>query len=676
MAYEFQGRRLQKVGVVGSGQIGPDIALYFAKVLARAAVEIVVVDVSEAALEKGRAKLHKKVDRGQESGAFDAAWASAMKDAVTFTSDYGHLDDADFIVEAATEDKALKGRIFAELERRCRADTIFASNSSHLEPERIFEGLADKSRSVVIHYFFPAERNPVVEIVPSQDTAPELRRWLLSFYEAIGKVPVQVGSRYGYAIDPIFEGLFLAAALLAESGVASTKEIDAVATKALGLTVGPFTAMNLTGGNPITNIGLDNYTSLIHSWYRSPQSLKDVVAAGRPWEVPGRGETVEVDAERTALITDALRGAYFGICSEIVDSGIASVNDLDMAVELALDLHAPFRFMNRLGTTEALRLVQAYAAAHPGFPVPGILAKHGASGEPFRIDNVLRQDEDGVAILTIRRPKALNALDQKIFDELRATFDAVKADASIKAVVLTGFGIKAFVSGADVRFLAKIENEDQGRATSRDSQDAIDRLQDIGKPTVCAYNGLAFGGGNELAMACDVRIARADLDVLAAQPEVKLGILPGAGGTQRLPRIVGFEHAARMLRLGNPISAQQALEMGLVDELVDGGIAELRARAVSIARDLASGARRAKGMPRGPVEVPASLPPLELGHLSKAVDKLVCDAILEGGRETLARGLEIEAAKFGAVCATKDMRIGVENFLKNGPRAKAEFVHE
>lgn len=676
MAYEFQGRSLRKVGVVGSGQIGPDIALYFSKVLARAGVRVVVVDVAEAALEKGEAKLRKKVDRGEESGAFSKEWAEAMKDAVTFTTDYGLLEDADFVVEAATEDQALKGRIFADLEKRCGKDTIFASNSSHLEPERIFEGLTDKSRSLVIHYFFPAERNPVVEIVPSKDTAPELTRWLLDFYEAIGKVPIEVGSRYGYAIDPIFEGLFLAAALLAENGVATTKQIDAVATKALRQTVGPFTAMNLTGGNPITNVGLDNYTGLIHSWFRSPQILQDAVAEGRAWDVPKRGERVDVPEDVAAKVTDALRGAYFGICSEIVDSGISNVDDLDMAVEIALDVHAPFRFMNKLGTAESLRLVREYAAANPGFPVPAILEKHGANDTPFEIKNVTRHDDEGVAVLTIRRPKALNALDQKIFDELRTTFDALAKDDSVNAVVLTGFGVKAFVSGADVRFLAKIESESQGEATSRDSQDAIDRLQNIGKPTVCAYNGLAFGGGNELAMACDVRIARSDLKVLAAQPEVNLGILPGAGGTQRLPRIVGFENAARMIRLGRPISAAEAREIGLVDELVDGNVAELRARAILIARELASGARSAKGMPRGPIETPDALPDLDLGHLSKAVDALVCAAILEGGRTTLEEGLAIEAKKFGAVCGTKDMRIGVTNFLQNGPRSKADFVHE
>jgi enoyl-CoA hydratase/3-hydroxyacyl-CoA dehydrogenase len=676
MAYSFQGRSFQKIGVIGSGQIGPDIALYFSKVLSRQGVEIVVVDISDEALAKGEKKFSKKIAKGEETGAFDADWASAMRGAVTWTSDYGQLADADFIVEAATEDQGLKGRIFGDLEKRCRPDTIFASNSSHLEPERIFEGIKDKSRTLVIHYFFPAERNPMVELVPGAETSSELTALLKGFYEVIGKVPIVVGSRYGYALDPVFEGVFQAAALLAESGVATPKEIDAVATKALGLGVGPFTAMNLTGGNPITAVGLDNYTSRIHEWYRTPQILKDAVASGTPWEVPGRGEKVEVSDDKRAAITDALRGAFFGICTEIVDSGISNVDDMDMSVELGLVMKAPFRFMNELGTAEALRLVQAYAASNPGFPVPALLKQHGQENQPFEVKHITREDKDGVAVLTIRRPAVLNALNQAVFDELRGTFAALDADDSVQAIVLTGFGVKAFVSGADVHFLAKIESVEQGAATSADSQGAIQAVEDCKKPIVCAYNGLAFGGGNELAMACNVRIARSDLKVLAAQPEPSLGIIPGAGGTQRLPRLVGFEAANEMLRTGRPISAQKAHEIGLVHELVEGDVVALRERAIEIARELASGKRETPVIEQGPLsEVPAELPEVKIGHFSTAVDKLIVEAMLEGAKMSLKDGLAFEAQKFGEVCGLEDMRIGVDNFIKNGPRNKAEFVH-
>ncbi|MFQ5507031.1 MAG: enoyl-CoA hydratase/isomerase family protein, partial [Planctomycetota bacterium] len=467
-----------------------------------------------------------------------------------------------------------------------------------------------------------------------------------------------------------------AGALRAAARIASTKQVDAVAQEALGLTVGPFTAMNLTGGNPITNVGLDNYHSRIHSWYRSPETLAKAVDSGARWDTPSRGEKVEVPESVGKTVGEALQGAFFGICSEIVESGISNVDDMDMAVEIALDMRAPFRFMNRIGTAEALRLVREYAGSNPGFPVPSVLEERGEKNEPFAIRHIGRRDENGVAVLTIRRPRVLNALNQDIFDELREHFAAIRSDQKVEAVVLTGFGVKAFVSGADVKFLARIESPEQGEATARDSQDALNRIEDLGKPVVCAYNGLAFGGGNELAMACHARIALSNLRVLAAQPEVNLGIIPGAGGTQRLPRLIGFEKAAELLRSGRPISPQEALECGLVSELVDGTIVDLRNRAVALARDLAEGRASVTPIPSEAMSpVPDSLPALELGHLSRAVDAIVVAAILEGARLPLKEGIALEARKFGEVCGLKDMRIGVENFIANGPRAKAAFVH-
>ncbi len=195
MSYEFQGRTIEKVGVIGSGQIGPDIALHFAKVLASSGTPVVVVDISEEALASGKAKLEAKVDRGVKSKAFKPAQGDAIKAAVTFTSDYGQLAGASLIVEAATEDVGIKGKIVTQIEEICGPDTLILSNSSHLEPEVIFEPIKDKSRTAVVHYFFPAERNRGLEIVPGAETSPEVTAFLLAFYEEIGKVPIPVKSR-------------------------------------------------------------------------------------------------------------------------------------------------------------------------------------------------------------------------------------------------------------------------------------------------------------------------------------------------------------------------------------------------------------------------------------------------------------------------------------------------
>jgi enoyl-CoA hydratase / 3-hydroxyacyl-CoA dehydrogenase len=675
MSFTHAGRTLRKVAVIGSGQIGPDIALYFAKVLGPFGVQTVVVDVSEQALANGKAKLEKKVAKGVESGAFTPEQQAQMTSAVSWTTDYAQLAGAELVVEAATENKELKGKIFAQVEALVAPDAILCSNSSHLEPEVIFAATKAKGRTAVVHYFFPAERNLLVEVVPGAATTAATTAWLLGFYEAIGKVPIRVQSRYGYALDPVFEGLFFACALLAEEGVATTKQIDVVCKQTFQMGIGSFTAMNLTGGNPITAVGLDNYTTKINAWYRTPKSLQDKVAAKANWDVAARGEVVDVAPDLAARIRDELLGAYFGICGEIVDAGLVSIADFNMGLDIALDMKPAFTFMNELGTAKALALVQAYAKKHAGFPVPKCIAERGAKNQPFEVPVVLREDRDGVAVLTIRRPKVLNALDQGVFAEIQRRFEQCDRDPKVVGIVLTGFGKKAFASGADVNFLAKIDSVAMGEQTSRTSQRCVDAVQAVKKPTVAALNGLAFGGGIETAMACEARLAAKGLRVLAGQPEANLGIIPGAGGTVRLPRLIGIDKAAEMLRTCRPISSEQALAWGLIREEVDGDA--LVARAVQLCKEMAGGKAPRSRMNEAPLaNVPATLPPVDIGHLSRKVDAILCKAILGAAKLPLAEAIPFEAKCFGEVCGTKDMRIGVDNFLKNGPKAKATFVHE
>lgn len=672
MPYSAFGRTLRKVGVIGSGQIGPDIALFFSKVLHRDGVPVVVVDVVQQALDHGKARTEKKVGKGVESGAFKPDEARAMLENIAWTSDYAQLEGADLVIEAATENLDIKRKIFAELERRCPPDAILASNSSHLEPEVIAAGATRPDRVLVIHYFFPAERNPLVEVVPGSNTHPSVADFCMSFYESIGKVPIRVRSRYGYAIDPIFEGLFQGAALCVEEGLGSPKVVDAIAVKALGLGVGPFTAMNLTGGNPLTRHGLDQYTKKINAWFRPPRILDEQIAKNQPWEAAGKGEQVAYTQEQYDRVSNALLGVYFGLATEVLESGITNLGDLEMAVELGLAMSPPFALMNQIGVAKALDLVRAYKKTHPDFVVPRVLSDQGATGKPWRVPFVFREDKGDVALVTIKRPRVLNALNQEVFAQIQETFTKIGQDRTIRAAVLTGFGTKAFVSGADVGMLATIDSPARAEEMSWGSHQVLLSIENLGKPVVCAMNGLAFGGGSELALACTTRIARKGLAPLAAQPEVRLGIICGAGGTQRLPRTIGFERAWELLRTGRPFSSAEALSMGYLHAEVEG---DLVGEAVRLARLVAQGKTQVRTMPKGPYEVPAKPPEVDLGPLSRRIDEINRKAILEGAKLPLEEGLRLEARCFGECATTRDMRIGIENFVKNGPRANAPFVH-
>ena len=204
------------------------------------------------------------------------------------------------------------------------------------------------------------------------------------------------------------------------------------------------------------------------------------------------------------------------------------------------------------------------------------------------------------------------------------------------------------------------------------SMAVLNLIENLGKPVVCALNGLAFGGGNEMAMACTARIATKGQKVFVAQTEPRLGIIPGNGGTQRLPRLIGMEKAWSILRNANPISSAQAKEFDLIQEEVEG---DLIATAIDWVHKILEKKVQVQAIPKGPIPVPSKLPEVNIGHLSRKIDSLLQKAIVEGAKMPLEEGLKLEAKIFGRCLLTKDMRIGIENFIKNGPKINAVFIH-
>jgi enoyl-CoA hydratase/3-hydroxyacyl-CoA dehydrogenase len=672
MAFDFKSLSLRKLAIIGAGHIGPDIALHFARNLASNGAEIVVIDIVDDALVRAREKFERKVDRLVERGNLAAELAARVKGSIEYTTDYGRIAGANLVLEAATEDEAIKHRIFEQVERICDDHCILLSNSSHMQPEEIFVHLRNKTRCLVAHYFFPAERNPIVELVPGEKTDPALTAFLMDFYEAIGKAPIQVRSSYAFAVDPIFEGLVQCAILCREAGLGNEKEIDAVAVRTLGMGIGHFSIISSANGNSITDHGLDEMHTRLMPWFRSPSSLKERVRLGQArWDIAERGETVTVSEEKERLIREQYLGCYFGLASFIMDLGIVDIDDLDMAVGIALDMRPPFTTMNAMGLEQAYALVSAFCAQHPGFAMPKSLERARAEGG-WQLSNVVGSKVGDVAVLKIRRPRSLNALDAGIVRSLERLLRDAEQDASVAAVVITGHGNKAFVSGSDIDMLAACRTADDGYRVARAFQAMTLQLEQMRKPVVCALNGLAFGGGVELALACSARVARAGLKVLARLPEPNLGIIPGGGATQRLPRLIGVEAAARLLRTAAPVSSDESLALGLVDELVDGNPLEA---AVLLARRLAFKPALRKPLPQGPIPCPKELPAVELGHLSRRIDGLLVEAIVGGARGALTDGLELEANLAGRCLETEDARIGLSNFVQNGTRSPAAFVH-
>lgn len=251
----------------------------------------------------------------------------------------------------------------------------------------------------------------------------------------------------------------------------------------------------------------------------------------------------------------------------------------------------------------------------------------------MNFQNLKFEKKEQIAYVTINRPEKLNALNSAVMAELREAFTAIKEDAEVRVALLTGSGEKAFVAGADIGELNK-NNPVEAKAYTHKGQGVLDAIENLGKPVIACINGYALGGGCELAMACTFRIASENAKL--GQPEVKLGIIAGYGGTQRLPRLVGKGIALQMLLTGEQISAQEAHRIGLVNEVVPQ--AQLITRAEEIAKKIIANA------------------PLAIQYTLEAVNR---------GMETpLAEGLFLEATLFSAACATEDRKEGTSAFLE------------
>jgi len=260
-----------------------------------------------------------------------------------------------------------------------------------------------------------------------------------------------------------------------------------------------------------------------------------------------------------------------------------------------------------------------------------------ASGAiPTQFENIRYEKKGAIAYVIVDRPKVLNALNYATMEELRAAFTDIKNDAAVRVAIVTGAGEKAFVAGADV---GELSHHDviAGKEFTHRGQTVLDLIENCGKPTIACVNGFALGGGCELALACTMRIASENAKL--GQPEVKLGIIPGYGGTQRLPRLVGKGLAMQLLLAGEMITAQEAYRIGLVNEVVPQ--AELIARAEAIAHKIVANA------------------PLAIQYCMEAVNK--------GMEMSLPEGLFVEATLFALCCATEDKNEGTKAFLEKRP---------
>ncbi len=649
------------VGVIGSGSIGPDLAYGFLGPVARAGGTVTLHDIKKEALDAGVARIEGYMAKARAKGKLSAKDAEAMRARLVPTLELSDLASCGYVLEAATENLEVKQAILARLEEVVGPDCLIGFSTSGIPRARIAAKAKRPDRCFVNHPFFPAWRALPVEIVPSPDAALSAR--MVALMKQLGKVPIVTRDVPCFAADDVFVNYCAEAVRIVSEGLATPAQVDEVVDRAVG-GGGPFWVMDLTRGNLLNVHCGELMAEAGGKWFAPPPAFS--TQGNKPWFPGGRPGREPCAPEVATRIRERILAVLLARTAYVADEGICAPSDLDWLTRNALGFsQGLLSLAASLGADEVHRLCTAYATAHPGFEVPRSVREK----RPVRFHRNVVVERDGeLAVVVLRRPEVKNALSELTMKELDEAFAALAGDAAVKGVVLTSFD--GAIAGADITELAALKDVADCERSSSTGQRVVDRIAAFPKPVVAAVDGPVMGGGAELSMGCHARVVGPSLAL--GQPEVNLGIIPGYGGTQRLPRLIGFERAADLIRTGRPVGAKEACAWGWAT----GAPAEdfVGAAKALVRRHLAGEVKLAPVDPK-PMAV-GPFPPVDLGHRSLRIDEIVVEVLREGLRKPLPEGLAVESRGFGLCKSTVDMDIGMKNFIQNGPRVPAAFLHE
>ncbi|MEK6986168.1 MAG: enoyl-CoA hydratase-related protein [Candidatus Thermoplasmatota archaeon] len=622
---------IQNVTVIGAGNMGSGIAQAFAA----GGFRVTLNDVSAEAVAKGLERIRKPLEKRVAEGKMPQAELDGLMARLVGQPDLAAaVADADMAVEAVFEDLKVKRDLFAKIDTLAPAKTILATNTSSFYVKDIAAATKRPDRVVGLHFFFPAAINKLLEVVKGPTTSSASFDAAFAAGKKAGKSCISTADAPGFAVNRFFVPWINEACRLLDENVANIPTIEAAAKDAFGITMGPFELMNVTGV-PISLHAQSTLHKELGAFYEPAKGLRAQVERKANWDLTG-----PVDATKKAAVAARLRGVVYGIACHLVEAKVCTLRDTDRGATIGLRWAAgPFAMMNKQGTAKAAAEVQTLAGKWgTAFPMPNTLAKQAAANAPWHLPTVTSELLDGgqLALVTFDRPEALNALNETVLHDL----DAVLADlekARPRAVIVTGEG-KAFIAGADIPTM-RAHDVAGARAYTALGNRVLDRLAATSCPVLMAINGFALGGGLELALAGDLLYAseKAQLGL----PEVGLGIHPGFGGTQRLPRRIGIGKAKEIVYAGKTIGAKEALAIGLVDGVV--APEALMEHCLTVARSIASKS------------------PLAVAGAKSSIDH---------GIETgLAAGLRIEQESVALLFATQDKNEGMDSFLqKRAPR--------
>jgi len=663
-----------KAAVLGAGTMGGQIA----QTIAAAGIPVVLKDIDEALVQAGveeaarvtRAQVGKLAEKGRITAEQAQARIEEVLARIDGTTAYEGFGEVDFAIEAVPERMEVKQAVFAELDAATPGHAILASNTSSLSITEIGEATLRPEKVVGFHYFYPASVMPLIEIVEGEDTSAETVTAALAFAQAIRKQPITCVEVPGFVVNRILNSGIAEIWRAQEQQGLSIEAIDEGVGAAGVVPVGPYRLVDLLGLDTVLHVAEHLVESYGQERFYAPASMQKLVAngrlgaktggdglydpEGRP-NVPGEAEPDVAELVELLSLKTLLEACL------VLEEGVATHRDIDfgMMAGAGLDprrgLLPPFMRADGDGLDTVLeRMEQARERHGERFTPPTILRRLVAQGRlgqksgqgfyPYPQPDAQQPAElvklqtraDGVAIAWLANGQ-MNSISPQVIEDLGKVWSHVKSatEPAVRALVIASANPLLYCAGADIKSFTAMDES----AGARLVDGAHQLFRELGAGTIvtiAAVNGLAFGGGCELAMACDFRIAARS--AVFGQPEIKLGIIPGFGGTQRLPRLIGAGKALEMNLIGDPILAEEALELGLVSRLVEDH--ELLDTALLWARKLAAQA------------------PLAVANVKRV-----------SAGAGLDEGIEAERRAFAEVFLSADAHEGIAAFLdKRAPR--------
>ncbi|XVH31801.1 3-hydroxyacyl-CoA dehydrogenase NAD-binding domain-containing protein [Haloferacaceae archaeon DSL9] len=645
---------INTITVLGAGNMGHGIA----EVAALAGYDVVLRDITEEFVQNGYDQIEWSLGKLAEKDQLSEDDADAALDRVTPVVDLEDaVSDADVVIEAVPEKMAIKKDVYGELEQYAPERTIFATNTSSLSITELAEVTERPERFCGMHFFNPPVRMPLVEVIAGARSADETLDAIEELAEAMGKTPVRVRKDSpGFIVNRILVPLMNEAAWIVDAEAASVEEVDSTTKFDMGLPMGSFELADQVGIDVGYHV-LDYMHEVLGDAYAPAPLLESKVEAEELGKKTGKGfydyenggAEIPTDDAGSEAVEKRLLAVMANEVAGLIGNDVADAAAIDRAVMLGAGFpDGPAKMADAAGLDslvatldelheetgsaryEAVDYLRERAESGEGF--------YGAGGDTDAGDSLafetLGVERDaGVATLVIDRPHRMNTISSELLDELAAAVDELDADPEVRAILVTGAGDRAFSAGADVQSMAAGGADPIGAVElSRKGQHTFGKLESCDTPVVAGIDGYCLGGGMELAMCADLRVASERSEL--GQPEHNLGLIPGWGGTQRLANIVGEGRAKEIIFTADRYDAETMADYGFLNEVVEND--DLADAAMGLARKLARG------------------PPIAQKYTKRA---------MLAGRDDTDAGLEVEAQAFGHLMNTDDLMEGITAFM-------------